>query len=234
MIQGRLRDIAEAVREELARAASAQSQAAVAFNVRKLDALNLDDALKALLPLTGGTKWLFVANGEGEPWAAMFHNRSDCSGSKSLLVTMAAQLKAKAVYGLIEPPTSRKLPDGRRVGKFGAMQVEIYNRERSAERVVSLVNDGSTWNFHNIGRPYPFEQTARYKKSKKTDRFTAEHVVEFLNGFGVRPYNDEWYRCDAKHPAYLIERVDHDEEVRRKISAAVDLERVRAAFAGEE
>lgn len=252
LIQGELLDVAEATRAELeramlelakeerkrARALNPELPAAVVspvrFNLFKLYVETLEDALRLLLPLTGGTRWLFTSAAIDEPWVAFFYNRADCRGYKSLLVNLAYLLKTRTVYGLHEPTTLRSLPDGRLVGQYGAVQVEVYKSQREPERVISLVNDAGRWVFQNFGRPYSFEKPEKYERKKKTDRFTPQDLIDFLAGFGLRPYQDDWYRVGKDQPVYLMERIDYDDEVRRKVTTPIELQRIRAMYAGLE
>jgi hypothetical protein len=233
-----MRELAHRERERQRASGVAANQAfsdvyPVRYNLFKLYVEGLEDAFRLLLPLTGGTKIALLRTAAEEPWVSFFFNQASCRGYQSLMANLSVELQTRTVFALHEPRTLRKLPDGREVGQYGAVQVVVYNGRIEPERVVSLVNDAGPWVFHNLGEPYAFEDTNKYNRKKKVERFTAQDLFNFLDGFGLRPFDDTFYRVGLGDPLYLLERIDYVAEVRQKITQPVDLEKIRLSCQGE-
>jgi len=203
----------------------------VVYTLRQLHVKSLEDVFNLLLPLTLGTKMVLLRTSNPD-WTAYFDNSSRCKGYQSLMACLSVYLKTRTVHAYAQPKTIRKLPQGKMIGSWGAVLAYVYNGQMQAERIVSLVNDAGPWHFDSMGEPYCFENTEKYNARKKTDRFTFEDLISFLQGFGLRPFNDDFYRVSLDQPIFLIERTDYVEEVRKKYSRPYDIKTLRARYEG--
>src|SRR5204863_7464290 len=73
-------------------------------------------------------------------------------------------------------------------------------------RSIAAANDGGRWVFEESGEAFEFERTELYNARRKKERFTRELLEEYLNEFGIRPFDDSFFVVDNGHEAVLLER----------------------------
>ncbi len=69
-------------------------------------------------------------------------------------------------------------------------------------RTISAVDEGGgNWEFHQSGKPFPFEDLSRYSAQRIRDRFRVELLLGYLSHFDIDLFDAEFYRG----PAVMIE-----------------------------
>ena len=98
--------------------------------------------------------------------------------------------------------------------KYPATIWELYAPEKLGgsppllyRRSICAANDGGRWRFDQSGEPFPFEDTSRYVRPRKRDRFDREILAEYLAHFDVDPFNDDFYLASLETPAFVVERL---------------------------
>ena len=134
---------------------------------------NLETVLRSLLPLISVDirKFLFIPT--ASPWVAFVSN--GWNGTDPTSSTYYAKLfQCRVLRVTAVPHTIRgKWPDVR--GRFGAVMFEVNvpaeDPQKGLRRAIVAMNE-DRWIFENIGEPFPFEDTERYKAKRVRDRFT--------------------------------------------------------------
>jgi hypothetical protein len=74
-------------------------------------------------------------------------------------------------------------------GEFPARVLEVFGPNGSgpllALRSIAAANDGGEWVFETTGEPLAFERAEYYTRRRKSERFTAELLYEYLRRLGV-------------------------------------------------
>jgi hypothetical protein len=89
---------------------------------------------------------------------------------------------------------------------YPARILEVYGPDGAAplllERAIVAANDGGRWTFETAGRPFPFEDTERYTLRRKSDRFPADLLYDYLQALSVPFATDpDWDR------AHIVEHI---------------------------
>jgi hypothetical protein len=71
-------------------------------------------------------------------------------------------------------------------------------------REIGLSNSRGTWRFGQRGKQLPFEYGRGYKAPRAQDRLTASRLVRYLAANGLRPFDDDFFVVDARHPAQSV------------------------------
>src|SRR5262249_7227536 len=96
--------------------------------------------------------------------------------------------------------------------KYPAVIWEVYapatlgGGPRGYRRSIAAANDGGHWVFEQSGDPFPFERTDCYDVPRKRDRFPPGLLAEYLQHFGLMPFDDDFYIVTSSRPALLLER----------------------------
>ena len=61
--------------------------------------------------------------------------------------------------------------------------------------------------FEVSGEPFDFERTELYEARCKKDRFNRKILCEYLEHFGLRPFDDSFYCVAPDSPALLLEQI---------------------------
>jgi len=80
------------------------------------------------------------------------------------------------------------------------------NKETEEEqfRVVSAHME-SRWEFHEYGKPLPFEDTARYKTKRKIkDKIDSDLLIQYLNELGIKYDKKDFYNPIDKIKALMV------------------------------
>ena len=167
---------------------------------------SLEAGLSYLVPLAAPTptRYLFLQTVRA-PWAVFFSNWKICSGHPELVGGIAKRLKTRGIYALLQEHTRKK-----NKGYYGGFKIHFYDASEQASRRIECINDAGPWFFGQEGDPLPFEDIERYERPNKRERFTDEMLSDYLQQFGLRPYDDDFYKVDAAHPAKGLQAVDKD------------------------
>ena len=63
------------------------------------------------------------------------------------------------------------------------------------ERMVRVMQDPH-WDFYEIGEPFPFEQTEKYKERIKKKRLTNDMILDYAEAMGYDVRNPEFWKSD--------------------------------------
>jgi hypothetical protein len=75
------------------------------------------------------------------------------------------------------------------------------------DRLLQLLWDSDRWEFVHEGQPFPFEDTAIYKRRLARERLSAELILNYTHNLGWKP--DEAAFWDSKLPFRLLEQLSH-------------------------
>ena len=83
--------------------------------------------------------------------------------------------------------------------KIGNQEYDIrlfyhWGRDHS-ERMVRVMQDPH-WDFYEIGEPFPFEQTEKYKERIKKKRLTNDMILDYAEAMGYDVRNPEFWKSD--------------------------------------
>ena len=83
--------------------------------------------------------------------------------------------------------------------KIGNQEYDIrlfyhWGRDHS-ERMVRVMQDPH-WDFYEIGEPFPFEQTEKYKERIKKKRLTNDMILDYAEAMGYDVRNPDFWKSD--------------------------------------
>jgi hypothetical protein len=157
----------------------------------------LEDALRALLPLTMAepSRVLFVPT--AGPWTAYFDNGSRGPDAFPPMSYLARRLRTRGLRVVAVRPGE---------GRYAASILELYGPEDrewlNVERAISAMRDGDRWRFETTGEPLPFEELERYTARRVRDRFPHELLDRYLQELGLRVFDEPFYMPDRR--AFLL------------------------------
>jgi hypothetical protein len=164
----------------------------------------LEQALSALLPLTGGEKRRHLFMPTRGCWTAYVDNGWTGTDAASAMGYMARTVGCRGLRVVAVPNTYRKGE-----GRYGAVMLEVYGPHQTAWlnhlRAVSASNDGGRWVFDQFGEPFPFEKLEQYQARRVKDRFTFDMLKEYLHHLGLSPFEEDFYLPRGAH-AWLVEK----------------------------
>lgn len=158
--------------------------------------------LEALPPLSVEKRRTLLVPTASE-WTAFFQSGIDGSDPSPAMGVLAREILVETMRIVATPPRA----------KWPATIWEVYApSDRGGQpplfyrRTIAASNDGGRWRFEQTGTPFSFEHSARYQAPRKRDRFTPEHLAEYLACFGLKPFSDDFYVASEQCPAVLVER----------------------------
>jgi hypothetical protein len=92
----------------------------------------------------------------------------------------------------------------------------VYKNGAEIRMLEVVEEEEGNYLFRNDGKPLPFEDKGKYKARRKRDRFTREMLLRYLAELDARPYDLDFYWVDARHPAYIVERIDKDPVIKSR------------------
>jgi hypothetical protein len=164
--------------------------------VQTILAGDLESVLHNLLPLTSheARRVVFVPTVNG--WTAYFDNLYRGTDSTSTLAVLTKQLRCRGVRSVAIPNTIRKV-GYKWKGRYGATVFQVYGPNKTewlnCQRLLQVINDGGKWVFDNIGKPFPFENTFRYRTWPTQQKFSVELLAAYLQNFGIDAFNQDYY-----------------------------------------
>jgi hypothetical protein len=170
----------------------------------------LENALKALLPLTSveRRRALFVPTASS--WTAYFDNGHQGTDAFPPMSYLAQRLGCRGLKVMAVPDSKEGTTKPGR-GRYGAITMELYGPQKTDWlnfiRAISLTNQGSKWEFVSTGTPFPFEDTARYQTRNVKQRFSFELLAEYLRALGVMAFEENFYMPTERPTALLVERI---------------------------
>jgi hypothetical protein len=173
----------------------------IGIDYRRAQACSLSEALGLLPPLSaekrrtllvpttaGWTAYFQSGINGSDPFPAMSHlSRRMGAMAMRVCATAPGALWPAVVWEVYAPP------------ELGGRPPLGYRRS------VAAMNDGGRWVFEQSGEPFPFEETEKYARPRKRDRFTREMLQAYLQAFGLTPWSDDFYRVSDETPAILLE-----------------------------
>jgi hypothetical protein len=174
---------------------------------------SLKEVLLSLLPLNAmeARRCLFVPT--DSPWVAYFDNGWQGSDPSSMIAVLSNKLHCRGFY-LNVVPHSRRRVNGKWRGRYGIVNLTVYDTEKLAllepSRVIRVMKDDDGWEFFSSGEPFPFEETERYQKPHHEDRFTVEMLSNYLQHLGLFPFDEAFYLPNGNNTAILIEKTGVD------------------------
>jgi hypothetical protein len=162
----------------------------------------LEAAFKALLPLSHAKQRRLYVQTMSD-WVACYQNRIEGSDPFPAMSFLAKELGVLAMRVCSTPPKATwpsNIWEVYAPPSLGGILPLGYRRS------IAAANDGGHWVFEESGEAFEFERTELYRARRKKDRFTRELLEEYLNHFGIRPFDDSFFVVDKAHEAVLLER----------------------------
>ncbi|MBT2585352.1 hypothetical protein [Arthrobacter sp. ISL-95] len=152
----------------------------------------LHELLETLLPLGDGTRKLFLET-SNKDWTGVVSNSVGGSDLNSVLeVQYGQRQKIRSVIVTEIPHTLDKKNYEQHRGRYGVRSFTVRG-PGGFVRSVRLVNEDK-WVFYTTGsEPFDFENTEAYRKSRKTERFTHEMLLDYCHHLGIEPFNADFY-----------------------------------------
>lgn len=156
------------------------------------------DALLRLEPLTGGSRprELLVAAGR---WIAYFDNSLRGTDAVSAVGHLTRKLQCQGLAVDVVPHTIGA--PGAREGRMGAVQFELFGPLDTGflnyVRTVSVVFDGSKWQFNATGTEQAFEDIGSYRGRRVRDRFTSAMLERYCQALGLEVFDPSFYGPEA-------------------------------------
>lgn len=156
------------------------------------------DVLGRLEPLTGGARprELLVAAGR---WTAYFDNSLRGTDAVSAVGHLTRKLQCQGLAIDVVPHTVGA--PGVREGRMGAVQFELFGpldtEFLNYVRTVSVVFDGSRWQFNATGTEQAFEEVDAYQARRVRDRFTSAMLERDCQALGIEVFDPSFYGPDA-------------------------------------
>ena len=165
---------------------------------------SLAEAFGALLPLSNAKqRRLFIRT--VADWTACFQNGIQGSDPMPAMSYLAGTMDVVAIRVCATPSDA----------KWPATVWEVYASKAlggepplNYKRSIAVLNDGGRWTFEESGTPYDFERVELYRQRRVRDRFPREVLAEYLSHFGLRPFEDAFYRVGPSSPAVLLNQAE--------------------------
>jgi hypothetical protein len=174
----------------------------------------LSAAMALLDPLTVPPTRHLLIRAQGR-WTAYFDNQVGMESHPDLAREVSDRLKTRAVTLVRQPETIQTKSHVTR-GFFGVVRFTVQKNGKMV-RSVDCYNGDDGWEFCQEGKPFRFEAVTQYRAKKKKERFTVEMLDSYSAHWGLRPFDDSFYRIGRTTPGMLIERVDKIEVLRERI-----------------
>lgn len=162
----------------------------------------LKENLVRLLPLTSmaSPRRMFVQT--NSRWSAYFDNGWRGTDAWGVISNLAE----KRALGMKVAADPQSFGGVRRPVDSPSVIWEVFGPKRTdflnVVRKVTVIDQGAGhWEFDQVGRPFPFEDLARYSARRIKDRFTVEMLLEYLKHFDIDLFNADFY----SGPAVMIE-----------------------------
>ncbi len=177
----------------------------IAVEVRPVSG-TLEQALSALLPLSGPEVQRHLFLPTRSPWAAYVANGRRGTDASSAMGHMARRVGCRGLRVVAVPHTYLK---GQ--GRYGAVMLEMYGPQLNAQhnnyvRALGASNDGGRWVFDQSGEPFPFEKVEQYQARRVKDRFTFDMLKDYLRHLGLSPFEEDFYLPEGA-PAWLVQKI---------------------------
>lgn len=167
---------------------------------------DLMDSLNTLYPLSSLEQRKSIIIETQSDWIAIFGNGYMSSDLHGIVSYASLTMRTSGInIGFTDDSgVKNKAP-------FGSCQWEFikYNGKGliERERVISLINEGTSWKFFQRGEPFEFENQSNYQKSPKKNRFNLEMLESYLSHFDIHVFSEEFYSgrkafCEVKGPRY--------------------------------
>jgi hypothetical protein len=164
---------------------------------------SLADAFASLLPLANSKmRRLYVPTRFG--WTACFQNGIQGSDPFPAMSTLAIQLGVLALRVCSTPPGTL----------HPATVLEVYappslggQPPLGYRRSIAALKDGVKWVFNESGEPFAFEDTRRYNRRLKRERFDRAMLERYLAHLGVTTLGDSMFALDVHSPAVALQQV---------------------------
>lgn len=143
------------------------------------------EALPALLPFQA--PWSRMLTARVGDWTALTNNDIGGGDPSAPGPAVADALGVRCVVALHAPPYGPG---------HAATQLEVMGPGGEPPlmhvRALSAHAEDGRWGWYESGTPYPFEETDRYARRRKRDRFDRELLLTYLAALGI-PVDDEEY-----------------------------------------
>jgi hypothetical protein len=156
----------------------------------------LSQKLEGILPLDDmGQRLLFTSTKSS--WVAIFDNGFRGGQTSNTVAVVSERLNTLGLMYEDVPNTFSKSNRAEAKGAWGLLALAGYGVTEHGiwgiNRGLRLQNDVSGWEFHQKGKPWPFESVERYETRRTTRRIDRALMVSYLAEFGIRVYEDEFY-----------------------------------------
>jgi len=152
--------------------------------------------LEAILPVDdSGERLLFTAT--LSDWVAVFDNGHRGGQMSNAVAIVSERLNTLGLMYDDVPNTFSKSNPPEAKGTWGVLSLSAYGMTEydvwGTTRWISLQNDVPGWEFHQRGKPWPFEAVERYETRKTTRKIDRELMASYLAEFGIHVYDDAFY-----------------------------------------
>ena len=167
---------------------------------------SLECLLSYLEPLTNNAdKMVFLKT--DSPWTAIFVNRYYGGDFYSATSYLSQLHRWRAVIATYLPDWT-ELCGRPKDGPLGARGFSYYAPNAESpdviKRVVQVGNEGSRWDFSEVGPIQEFEDAAAYRRRRRNDRVTPELIDSYCRSLGISVLSSDFYGPEG----YLVERTD--------------------------
>ncbi|PNY34576.1 hypothetical protein C2E31_23015 [Rhodopirellula baltica] len=155
------------------------------LRMERRESASLEACLASLLPLTSRpSRWVFIETQSS--WCAYIENRWRGTDPTPIAPLAGDRLNSRGIRCTNIP-----------AGESPATILEVYRSTWSelgnTERSICAMKDGSSWTFDTFGDPFEFEQIHQYSANRIRDRFTSKMLAQYLNQFGISPFDESFY-----------------------------------------
>jgi hypothetical protein len=160
----------------------------------------LEATVHRLEPLTAGVRpreLLVTTRAPG--WTAVFDCGHRGGTQTATLGYLCDVMLCRGLVVNLVPPAAGP------ASRYGAVQFALFGPVRTEfinyVRTVSLIQDGSRWEFSAHGTAQDYEQVAAYSARRVRDRFTPKMLTEYCAALGLEPFDAGFY----PGPSVLVE-----------------------------
>lgn len=171
--------------------------------VRKIDAKTLSGAFNTFTTVASNTTvgGYLVLSTAKPGWSSIIVDEEQAPLEWRLGVGLSRELRAAAIYYLLQPHTFRK-EKGKEKGEYGAYQLVLADKGRLIRSVGVRYDAG--WRFEAEGKIQKFERPSVYRATRTRERFGPSLLKEYLAAMGMLPFEDKFFLPGGRAHGYRV------------------------------
>lgn len=150
----------------------------------------IDEMFRSVETFTIGPLTYYTLPTKGD-WTVIWCNSFLCDGHQSLAHCLTECQKLETIHFYSTDRNSTQLAGTNFTYRKPTATEAIIQRD------VYCCNQGSRWQFRQVGEPLPEEDLERYAAKRKRDRLNEEGFMALLGRLGVQPWLES--TCDFSH-----------------------------------